>query len=225
MALRQKTHYFTQRTNLRLADSSDEPVDVIDLKQHLKIWEDDQDRYLSDLILEARTEFEDLTNIALISQTRKLLMDAWDKRPEPWWDGVREYPITELYAGSSRHIDLPIFPVISVDSVTVYDRDSASTSVTIADTFDVDLVSKPARLSLQSGATWPSATRANNAIEIQYTAGYGTKPSDVPPPLRRAVRQMAGYLYTNRGSGCSAAEAFSKSGAEGIARIYGLTRI
>lgn len=225
MAIRNRTRHFRKRASLRITAPAIEPVSVSDLKEHLRMWEEDKDRYLANLITEARTEFEDLTNIALISQTRKVALDSWTGQPAPWWDGVREMAVTELQGGHNRHIDMPVFPIISVDTMTVYDTDSNTTSVTIADVFDVDLLSKPGRLTLKFGATWPIATRANNAIEITYTVGYGTDVEDVPASLRRAVKQMAGYLYTNRGSGCSAAEAFTKSGAESLARTYGLTRI
>lgn len=225
MAIRQKTRHFRHRASLRVTEPTIEPVTTIDLKAHLKLWEDDKDRYLTDLIKEARTEFEDLTNIALITQQRKLVLDSWTGKPDPWWDGVREMATTELVGSHDRHIEVPVFPLQSVDTVTVYDTSSNSTSVTVADVFDVDTASKPPRLTLQFGATWPIATRANNAIEIVYTAGYGDDVSDIPAPLVRAVRQMAGYLYNHRGAGCTSAELFKESGAESIARTYGLTRI
>jgi len=104
--------------------------------------------------------------------------------------------------------------------VNVYDEDSNATAVTIASTFDIDTASTPARMTLQAGATWPIATRANNAVEVIYTVGYGATSSDVPSPLIRAVKNMVSFLYDNRGDGCSSADAFYKSGADSIARIY-----
>jgi len=220
MSLRGNIRYFSPRASVRVTDPAIEPVSVADLKAHMKETDDTQDRYIENLIKEARELFEDKTNIALISQTRKLVLDSWNAPPDPWWDGVKEMAVTELHGGRFRHIDLPIYPIISVDSVTVYNEDSNSTAVTIASTFDIDTDSVPCRISLQHGAIWPIATRANNAIEIEYTCGYGTGATDIPTPLTRAVKDMAAYMYDQRGNGCTAASAYVKSGAREIARSY-----
>jgi uncharacterized phiE125 gp8 family phage protein len=78
---------------------------------------------------------------------------------------------------------------------------------------------------LQRGATWPVALRANNAIEIVYTAGYGADASSVPAPLRRAVKQLAAYLYTHRGDMCDMGDAMHDSGAGSIMGQYKIKRV
>ena len=82
-------------------------------------------------------------------------------------------------------------------------------------------------MTLKSGATWPVALRANNAIEISYTSGYGDAAADVPAPVKRAVKQMAAYLYQNRGDGCGcdASEAFNDSGAASLFSAYKVVKI
>ena len=86
--------------------------------------------------------------------------------------------------------------------------------------FDVDTYSQPGRITLKAGQTWPIATQSNNAIEIDYTAGYGTSETNVPVTLQRAVLETAAYLYSHRGEGCSAEEASKKSGAMGVLQPY-----
>ena len=82
-------------------------------------------------------------------------------------------------------------------------------------------------MTIQRGATWPTALRANNAIEISYTSGYGDAAADVPAPMKRAVKQMAAYLYQNRGDGCGCdtSQAFTDSGAASILSAYKVSRI
>jgi len=225
MSLRGNIKYFRPRASVRVTNPAIEVVSVEDMKAHMRLNDDTDDRYITDLIQQAREEFEDRTNIALISQTRKLVLDSWNAPPEPWWDGVREMPVTEIYSGRANSVELAVFPLISVDTVTVYDEDSNSTAVTIASVFDIDTASVPSRLTLQRGATWPIATRANNAVEIVYTVGYGTSISDVPTPLVRAIKNLVSYFYDNRGDGCSMGDAFVKSGAESIARMYRRARL
>jgi len=222
MSLRSTTHYFQHRGNRRQTNPGLEIVELAELRRHLRLplGDTESDEYLETLIEEAREEIEDRTGLAFISQTWKLTLDVWPGAKEPWWDGVREGPVTMIHGGHQNTIDIPRYPLISIDSMTVYDEDSNSTSVTVADTFDVDTNSQRGRLTLQRGATWPIATRSSNAIEIDYTAGYGTAVTDVPTPLVRAVRNMAGYLYTHRGTGCTPGEAYMKSGAAEIAERY-----
>ena len=83
----------------------------------------------------------------------------------------------------------------------------------------------PGRATLKRGAVWPVAMRANNAIEVVYVAGYGDAATDVPAPLKRAVKQLAGYLYAHRGDGCDVEDAYSKSGASGIVGRYKVLKV
>ena len=70
-------------------------------------------------------------------------------------------------------------------------------------------------ITLKRGQTWPVALRASNAIEIVYVAGYANAAA-VPAMKKRAVKQLAAFLYSNRGDDCDPADAYHKSGAAGI---------
>jgi uncharacterized phiE125 gp8 family phage protein len=57
------------------------------------------------------------------------------------------------------------------------------------------------RVAKRQGQTWPlivSPVRSVGGIRIEFTAGYGTDPSDVPAPIRHAVKMIAQHLYENR---------------------------
>jgi uncharacterized phiE125 gp8 family phage protein len=207
-----------------------EPVTAAELRDHLRESATGlPDSEANDLIAEARQFIEDHCGIAMITQSWRMAFDRWPGRKnEPWWDGVREGHINMLYGPENfSDIHLPRFPLASVDTVNVYDEDGTATAVTVATTFDIDTYQRPGRMSLKRGATWPTAQRANNAIEVNYTAGYGASASDVPAPLKRAVKQLAAYLYQNRGDGCGCdtLEAFADSGAASIVSPYKVSRI
>lgn len=225
MTLRGNTKYHQHYGSVRVTQPVVEVVLLADLKSHIRVTHNDDDEYLTKLIREAREEFEDITGIALISQTWQFMLDAWPGHQDQWWDGIRQMAITELDGGFPSVMEPPRYPLISVDTINVYDESSNATAVTIASTFDIDIVSRPGRISLQSGKTWPIAARNVNAIEINYTAGYGTTVSDVPSPLVRAVRNMAGYMYDHRGAGCVPSEAYRESGAREIAKTYRVVRL
>lgn len=175
---------------------------------------------------EAREAIENTYAVAMIDQSWRMAIDRWPSGREEWWDGIREGSIADLYGPASyTDLRLPRWPLSSVDSVTVYDEDGTSTAVTIASTFDVDTYQTPGRITLQRGATWPVALRANNAIEIVYTAGYGADASSVPAPLKRAVKQLAAYLYSHRGDMCDMGDAMHDSGAGSIMGQYKIKRV
>lgn len=178
-----------------------------------------------DLIQEARQYIEQMAGIAMITQSWRLALDAWPSAGEAWWGGVREIAVSEIRMGATAgDVSLPQFPLQSVTSVTTYSEDSTATVVSL-DTFDVDTYRTPGRMTLRFGKTWPVATRANNAIEIVYVAGYGDTAADVPAPLKRAVKQMAGYLYAHRGDGCDVGSAYMDSGAKGLVSAYTVVKV
>lgn len=222
MALRHSVSLQQYRGHVETSAPSVEPVTAAELRDLLRTNATDlPDGEAEDFIAQAREEIEWMTGIAMITQSWRLSIDRWPTQREPWWDGVRQGSIMELHgAAYASDVLLPRYPLQSIDSVTVYDEDGTSSAVTVADTFDVDTARHPGRITLQRGATWPVALRANNAIEITYTAGWGDAASDVPAPLKRAVRSMAAYFYAHRGDECDADEAIRKSGARSALRAF-----
>lgn len=227
MALRQLPRITQYRGHVQTSAPAAEPVTAAELRTFLRETATGlPDAEADDFIAQARQEIEDFSGIAMIDQSWRLSLDRWPTQNEPWWDGVREGSISELHgARYASEVRLPRYPLSSVDSVTVYDEDSNSTAVTIGNVFDVDTAQHPGRITLQVGAVWPVALRANNAIEIVYTAGYGAGASDVPAPLVRAVKQLAAYFYSHRGDACDAESALKVSGAAGVLNTYRVARI
>lgn len=208
------------RGNRIVSGPAAEPVAAADLRTQLRTDSTDlPDAQADGYISEARQEIEDQTGLALITQTWKLTLDRWpSSRGEPWWDGTRQIAISELDSSAGTLI-LPRYPLQSISSVTTYSEDGTSTAVAVSSTFDIDAQQMPGRMRLQSGATWPTALRPTNAIEVTYIAGYGAAASSVPAPLVRAVRNMAAHIYANRGD-CTAGDAYQASGAAAVCEKY-----
>ena len=166
---------------------------------------------------------ERFTGRVLITTTFTWFLDDWpsDRRAEPWWDGVREMAISELRK-SARWLELPRPPLQSVGFVKSYDDSDVATTFATTSYF-VDAVTEPGRIVLRSGAAPPSVTRVANGLEVQFDAGYGDNPADVPEQLRQGIMALATYLYENRGE-CPVAEAVAKSGAAGQWTPYRLMR-
>jgi hypothetical protein len=223
MSLRAPVSLYQHRGSVLVTAPTSEPVTAAELLLHVR---EDAANFRDALsyIKDARQEIENRSGLAFITQSWRLSLDRWPTGGEAWWDGVRDGSAAELYGNAVRAIALPKWPLASITSVKVYDEASTETSVTVATSFDVDTYSRPGRLSLKRGQTWPVALRSSNAIEIVYVAGY-TSSLNVPLPMKRAVKQLAAYNYSHRGDDCSPDEAYTASGAESLMAQYKPARL
>ena len=175
-----------------------EPLALDDVKTFLRVDQDDEDDEISALIATAREVCESITGRSLISRGYSLYLDCW---PE------------------ARDILLPQPPLISVAHIHVYAADN--TSVTVAtDDYYVDAIGAPGRIVLTEEALPPCPGRIANGIEVQFTAGYGAAPEDVPPMLRQGMKQIVAHLYEHRGD--SPDQALVASGAAVLFQPYRL---
>jgi len=213
MSLRPRVTFTQYRGHSVVTPPAIEPVTADELRAHLAETVDglpyDQ---ADDLIATAREMIEEATGIAMINQMWRLSLDCWPSQRADWWDGVRQGAIADVN-GAPDYVYLPRYPLASIDAVTVYNDAGTPASVVVADTFDVDTYQKPGRMVLRNGSTWPIALRNSNAIEVDYIAGFGATAASVPPTLRRAVKQVAAYLYSHTGDDCTPDDALGAAGA------------
>lgn len=218
MSLRHTEKYNHYYGNVLVTPAAVKPIVLSDVKGQLKISGSSEDAQIQLYIDAAVAHVEQMIGIALINQTWQLTLDSWPGQRDLWWDGVRDGHIN-MFGGHGRSSDvlLPIFPLVSVDTMIV-----DGTAVTpITDTFIVDNIQKKGRLVLKQGATFPTISTATaNAIVINYTSGYGASADDVPADIRLALIMMASSLYENRGDGCSIDNAYNNSGAKSILSKY-----
>jgi hypothetical protein len=198
-----------------------EPVQLEDLKIHLRIDDKTEDDVLVGAIAQAREMIEEYLNLAMITQTWLVSYDQWPIADAQIIDGRPIYDVNQ----QPDFVELPRFPLASVTSVITYAADSTPTSAVVDDVFDVDTYSTPGRMALQSGQTWPTLGRKTNAIEIQYEAGYGAIETAVPPLLRRCVMNVAAYLYEHRGDCGSTVSILQGSGVSSAVNQYKIRRI
>jgi len=225
MPLRPSPSLYQDRGSRITTNPESEPVSLMEMKRYLRIDDNSDDIVLSDQIMEARRFIEDQIGLAFISQSWRMALDRWPAGGEAWWDGVREMSITELYRSNVlQSVTLPRWPLVSITSVTTYDEDSNATAITVANVFDVDVYRTPGRITLKRGQTWPVALRANNAIEIVYVAGYANAAA-IPMTMKRAVKQLAAFMYNHRGDDCDASQAFSDSGAASLVDQFKVMKI
>lgn len=92
---------------------------------------------------------------------------------------------------------LPLPPAISVERVLAIDAEGAETEIDPADWRVAGLGNREgAILRPALGKSWP----AHDAAAVEFTAGFGPLPTDVPMPLRAAILLHVAHLYEHRES-------------------------
>ncbi|HEX6050025.1 MAG TPA: head-tail connector protein [Gemmatimonadaceae bacterium] len=154
-----------------------EPLTLATVKAHLRLTDDAgaEDALLNVLISAAREWAEDQTRRALITQT--------------WQETFDRFPPCEIRLG--------LTPVQEITKVSYVDASGAAVDLAAAQ-YIVDAASLPARVRRAYGVSWPSTRDQANAVSVEFTAGYGDAPDDVPAAIRMAMLLVVGDLYANR---------------------------
>ncbi|MCK9437463.1 MAG: head-tail connector protein [Synergistaceae bacterium] len=162
-----------------------EPVTLTEVKKHLRLATTDaeaaaytsEDDLLNRLITVARTQAEQETGRAFITQTKTYYLDAWP---------------------DETFIKIP-YPTLQSATVTYRLEDDDDYDETLS-TVDTDTVSEPGRLVLQPNESWPSdALYTDRPIKIVFDCGYGDAAANVPENIKSAILLKISDLYENRG--------------------------
>jgi len=152
-----------------------EPVTVDEAKWFLRIDYDDENSLLASLITSSRLQIEAALDLALITQSWSWTFDSWPK---------------------GNVLELPIGFVRSIEAVRITARDGTVNEVS-PDQFVLEGGRIPPRLLSKSG-DWPKPGIPALGIEIAFTAGFGSEPSDVPEPIRQALLMLVAHWYEHR---------------------------
>jgi uncharacterized phiE125 gp8 family phage protein len=163
-----------------LVPPASEPLSLAEAKALLRVEQADDDAVIAALITAARGHVEALTRRALMLQTWRIVRDAWPP------DG---------------RVTLRRGPLRSVIAARVFD------AAGVAHAIDVQrfVVDAAAELIASPGWALPVPGRGSGGIELDVELGYGALPSDVPAPLRQALRMILAHWYDNRGAVASGA--------------------
>ena len=156
-----------------------EPVSLVEAKLHMRVEVTEDDALIAGLIMAAREQLESTSRpqLAMLTQTWRYVADAW-----PSADGLELRP----------------YPLQSVTSIKYTDENGTEATLA-ANSYQVDTYSEPGRVRLKSSASWPSVTLAAlNGLVVEFVAGYGDTPGDLPQRLRQAVLLLVTHWYENR---------------------------
>lgn len=149
-----------------------EPLELEEAKQACRLYHDGLDDLIDGLIRGGRERCERLTNRALISQVWKLTMDRWPP---------------------CRVIELPKPPLISVSSVKYVAQGTGTLTTLATNQYVVDTNTEPATITpafngSSAQVIWPNLRVQLNAVEVTFTAGYGTSADSVPAEIKERIK-------------------------------------
>jgi len=154
-----------------------EPIGKDEVKAHSRIDISDDDLLIQTKILAVRQMVERNFDLALITQTWTMYLD---------W--LPTYCI-EIWKR----------PVQKVNSVKYLDADGVSQTLA-SNQYDVDVNARPPRITPAINASWPYVQPRPAAVAVEFDAGYGDKPSDVPPNVVQYLLFKVADLYEYRES-------------------------
>lgn len=164
-----------------------EPVTPDDLYTRSRIEQSDEDLLLISLISAARRYAEHYTGRSFITQSWKLVMDGFPNSDGSYGGGF----------GINGTIELDMGQVQSIDSIGYVAMDG-TTQVMSPQSYVADLSGCPARITPVFGEIWPINKPQIASAWVNYTAGYGPTPEDVPEGIRDWILMRAGTIYDNR---------------------------
>lgn len=158
-----------------LAAPSVEPVDLNYAKIFLRVDGTHEDSLITDLISTARLQVENILGRTLISRTM-------------------------LYSGpvpNGHCLVLPRPPLLAVTRLSVVDGDDHSIDIPTTD-YKISTRRDPGEIALTISHNWVDYLVGCTTIEIEFRAGYGDSPSDIPLPIKQAILLLLAQHYEYR---------------------------
>lgn len=155
-----------------LAGPAEEPVSLADAKAFLRLDDSAEDGLVQTLVASSRLHVEAVTGRAMLTQSWRLVLDDWP---------------------AERTIALPVGPVAALTAVTVFDVDDEPHELDLGQ-FTV----QAGRVLLPQAIAGAPALRRRLGLEIDYVAGHGDTPEDVPADLKHACLVLVGYWFEHR---------------------------
>ena len=157
-----------------LVPPAGEPLSLAEARQFLRVEHADDDAVITALIAAARAHVEALTRRALLTQTWRIVLDAWP---------------------AHGRISPRIGSLKTLLAVRVFDASGVAHALEV-ESFVVD-----AAANVIAAPCWALSApgRSVAGIELDVICGFGALASDVPADLIHALKILLAHWYDNRG--------------------------
>jgi uncharacterized phiE125 gp8 family phage protein len=176
-----------------------EPITTDEALAHCRIDADTEDGLVAGYMMAARTFVENLIGRPLIRRSYLYTLDyGWPllrySTSMPYWTSNFDYYRTRIELPKS-----PIGDPSWIEVVTYIDVDG--NGQTLDPTQYVIIVDGVVPyIEPAYNVYWPPTRDQPQAISVQFDAGYGAEPGDIPDNIRHALLMLVAYWYDNRGS-------------------------
>lgn len=179
---------YVHKTTLITGPTS-EPVTLQEAQDHLN-FRSGQEDYIYSLIVTARVSLERYLNRALITQEWKVFYDCWHN--------VIQIPFGNLRL---RAADVGPPEVVKRPLVKYYNTDGDLITLDEAGFYWVVTTTDPARIVKKHDAVYPQLQQGRpDAIEITFLCGFADSPTDVPAPIKHAMKLLITDYFENKGT-------------------------
>ena len=167
---------------------TEEPITLAEARAFLRLPADatgdsslqaEENSLVNRLIAAARRQGETVSERSFVTTTWRLKLNAFPASGEP--------------------IRLPRPPLISVSSITYIAVDGTSTTLT-STLYSAITSGEVGEVWEAYGESWPSTRDQQDAVTVNYTAGYGAQ-SALPEDLKVAVGEVVRHWYERGESG------------------------
>jgi hypothetical protein len=192
------------RTNEQLiVPPAVEPISLQEAQQHLRIDSLDDADYVQSLITVARQTLEQWCWSSFIQQTWQYWWNRF------WWKMFLPRPPVRVGFNPVVNPGDPMRPLQNTNCGGVSYvgyllpqaiSEAPSAYVTLPTTvWETSKENELPFLRMAYLQTFPVTRGYRDDVTAIVVSGYGPKPSDVPMPLRQAMKLLIAYLYANRG--------------------------
>ena len=173
------------RRGLSLQITSEPAAEPITAQDVQRAGIDGSPATIEAFITASRQKVEAYLDRALITQSLRVVMNG--------------FPYGAFWLGGAGFIKLPRAPLQSVESVKYFDIDDEEQTFA-SGKYLVLTDYTPGLIQVKYGETWPTDTRAESVVQVNYTAGYGDDAEDVPQAIREALILETAEHYRMRAS-------------------------
>lgn len=152
-------------------------VTLAEAKAHCRVDDADSDALLNSLIAAAESYLDGYSGVL----GRALLKQTWEQK------------LAEFATRMSLKVG------IASAIVSVHYFDAANADQTLSPTVYQMLTDEiGSYLTLAAGQSWPATYAREDAVTIQWEAGYGAAAANVPQAIRQAMLLLIGHWHENR---------------------------
>tara|TARA_R110002153_G_scaffold120153_2_gene265364 strand:- start:150 stop:740 length:591 start_codon:yes stop_codon:yes gene_type:complete len=168
------------RTYLVNTAATTYPVTLAETKLHLKVDVNTDDNLISSLIVAATQISEEYTNRFFINTELTMTCTDW----------------SDLSSLLKSNV---VFDY-QTNTIKYYAPNDSNNLTTLSNsTYNVLSEYEPAQVEIRENFSYPDIQKRNDAINITYTAGYGTA-ANVPNAIKQSILLTIGNWYSNRSS-------------------------